>query len=377
MRRIAFAVAASLLTPGPAFAATATVEDGVLTVAGTPGQHESVYVRTLDDADYYGVGASPPPIAGPGCTDAPSEYAQPELHCTKHGVERILVTLGDGNDSASADAPVRVTINGAEGNDFITPPPEGFAVGGEGDDAIRLVGVENSELRGGPGTDTLIPDEVGYPNFHGWRIGLITESLATNDGTPWGAPIREFENVRGTMWRDRVVGDDGPNALTGGDEVDTLAGRGGDDRIDSTDDSPIPEKGGIHHLNEQPDSVSCGDGFDRLVADRADRWGYRCERVRVLSARGGIVYVQLTGGPAADRLIAPRRGPSRIRARGGPDWVAGGPQRDRVLAGRGDDLVDVANDGGRDSVICGHGDDIAVADGRDRAARDCERIIRR
>jgi hypothetical protein len=73
----------------------------------------------------------------------------------------------------------------------------------------------------------------------------------------------------------------------------------------------------------------------------------------------------ILGSPDAE-LICGRRGPDRIHASG----------LDRVLAGAGDDIV-FARNNRRDFIRCGAGRDRVVADHKDRATRDCERVRRK
>lgn len=79
---------------------------------------------------------------------------------------------------------------------------------------------------------------------------------------------------------DRLLGGAGDDVLSGGPGADTLVdgngrdtfiGGGGDDAIDARDATPAGAR--------VPDSVQCGSGYDRVLADPADRVGRDCERV--------------------------------------------------------------------------------------------------
>lgn len=120
--------------------------------------------------------------------------------------------------------------------------------------------------------------------------------------------------VRGTPFRDFLVGGLGPDRLLGGGRADVLDGGPGNDVLD-------------------------GDGGrDTLL------------------------------GRARDDLLI---------GRGDPDTIVGGPGRDRILGGRARDTVHV-RDGWRDIVDCGTGRglDTVVADRFDVVARNCERVLR-
>ena len=92
---------------------------------------------------------------------------------------------------------------------------------------------------------------------------------------------------------------------------------------------------------------------------------------------------RLTGTAGRDRICARpgadvidgRGGDDRLEGDDGGDVISGGPGRDVVFGGLGSDTIRV-RDGQRDVVDCGYGADTVVADRRDRAASDCERVLR-
>jgi hypothetical protein len=80
------------------------------------------------------------------------------------------------------------------------------------------------------------------------------------DGTP-GA-----DDLRATPLRDLIDGRGGDDRIVGGGGNDRITGGTGDDTIVSKD--------------RYRDTVRCGPGRDRVVADYRDRVGRDCERVR-------------------------------------------------------------------------------------------------
>jgi dipeptidyl aminopeptidase/acylaminoacyl peptidase len=80
------------------------------------------------------------------------------------------------------------------------------------------------------------------------------------DGTP--GP----DNLQGTPLRDLIDGRGGDDRIVGGGGNDRISGGPGDDTISSKD--------------RYRDTVSCGPGVDRVVADYRDRIARDCERVR-------------------------------------------------------------------------------------------------
>ena len=80
------------------------------------------------------------------------------------------------------------------------------------------------------------------------------------DGTP------RADEIRGTPLRDLIDGRGGADKIVGGGGDDRISGGPGDDVIVSKD--------------RYQDSVRCGPGADRVVADYRDRVARDCERVR-------------------------------------------------------------------------------------------------
>jgi hypothetical protein len=80
--------------------------------------------------------------------------------------------------------------------------------------------------------------------------------------------------LEGSRGADRIVGEEAGDWLIEGDIDDSwkdvLLGADGDD-IFSVDNVPTTK-----------DRVSCGNGFDRVVADRKDVVAPDCERVRIV-----------------------------------------------------------------------------------------------
>jgi serralysin len=207
---------------------TVAVQDGVLTVVAAPGETNDVRVseRTPPGSSSpteYAVRDSAGTIAGPGCGPDPTRPpGTSDVVCARAAIQTMDVRLGDGDDSATADATsLAVAVHGEAGNDHISM----FAVAGTLSD-------------GGDGNDVL-------------------------DGG---------EDVRGGAGDDTVTGS---RDLDGGDGNDTLskhsnkqggrlAGGAGDDSLQSGDG--------------WPDELLCGEGNDTIVsADSSDHDDGNCE----------------------------------------------------------------------------------------------------
>ena len=110
-----------------------------------------------------------------------------------------------------------------------------------------------------------------------WRSGQLeegapTELLATRiaviDVDPTGGGGTED---RGD---DRLDGGRGDDVLSGGHGYDTVTGGPGRDRL-----SGGPGRDRLEARDGRRDSVRCGSGRDRVIADQLDRVAADCERV--------------------------------------------------------------------------------------------------
>jgi glucose/arabinose dehydrogenase len=80
-------------------------------------------------------------------------------------------------------------------------------------------------------------------------------------------------------------------------------------------------------------------------------------------------------GHAGRDVLRGKAGNDRLLGGAGADRLRGGAGRDLLRGGRGNDIL--RGGAGRDGVRCGPGRDRVFVQGRDRVARDCERVKRR
>ncbi len=249
----------------------------------------------------------PPGDGGPGN----SEFEG----CPPASAARNVLALTSGND----------TRNGTLGNDLI------FA--GTGDDVIdALAGDDCVDLgpgkdrgEGGPGTDLLVggrgPDRMsgsaGNDRLRGEGAddrlagergndrlfgqtgndklfgGLGKDRLVGQSGNDRLIGSRGRDRVNGGRGKDRLTGDSSVDRITGGSGNDRVNGGSGNDvvRGDSGNDRVSGSTGRdrlfgglgrdlILAVDGQRDRIRCGVRVDRVVADRKDRVGRDCERVR-------------------------------------------------------------------------------------------------
>lgn len=193
--------------------------DGDDTLTGVGGADTLDGGAGNDTADYYYSGATGGVtvdlLAGTGTGGA----AQGDILIS---IENVLGT--DFADTLSGDNGANI-LTGNGGNDVIFGRGGNDVIdGGAGDDLIS----------GGTGTDTLIggtgTDTLSYAGeFGGVWIDLQANLARWNAAE--GDSISGFENVTGTSYGDRLIGDAGSNVLIGGDGNDVLIGGAGNDVI--------------------------------------------------------------------------------------------------------------------------------------------------
>ena len=177
---------------------------------------------------------------------------------------------------------------------------------------------------GGPVPDSAFTAQAGHVQSH-----RPAAQPAISRGLVVYATDRGVFTYR-TRCGNAVAGTTRADRLQAGLPGDAIAGFGGNDVL-----------GG----GEGDDCIDGGAGRDRLD--------------------GGSGGDTLDGGEGADVLLGGA----------GADRLLGGPGADRVDGGDGDDAFDVRG-GSRDKVRCGDGRDTVLADRRDRAVGDCERVSR-
>lgn len=179
------------------------------------------------------------------------------------------------------------TLRGTNGADNL--------VGNGGNDVLYAFGGKDN-LLGGEGKDWVlggnerralggVKNLVGGPGNDGVNGGSDSDTLLGSSGNDF---------VYGEKGSDRaVVGGEGRDLIDGGTGTDRMLGEGGGDLLV---DGPLGEgskndvlSGGegddiflADHVPAVKDTVSCGGGFDRAVADSKDVVADDCEKVRVV-----------------------------------------------------------------------------------------------
>ena len=147
----------------------------------------------------------------------------------------VNLTAGTGSSSGDTDLLTAVeNVTGSSGADALTGDGAANVLdGGDGNDTLRgLAGADT--LTGGADTDT-----VDYATFFpaNGRIGVVVNLAsgeAVGDGTD---SLAQIENVDGSSFDDRLVGNGQANRLRGAAGRDYIVGSGGQDRLRGGDEA--------------------------------------------------------------------------------------------------------------------------------------------
>ena len=173
----------------------------------------------------------------------------------------VNLTAGSATSSGATDLLVAVeNVVGGAGNDVLTGDGNvNVLSGGGGNDRLRgFAGAD--ALDGGAGTDTVDYASFFSPNHN---VGVVV-NLAAGEATGDGADsLTAIEDVRGSSFDDKIVGDGQVNRLSGGDGADRITGGGGKDVLLGENDPDV-----IFARDGLRDRVDGGDGRDRARVDR-------------------------------------------------------------------------------------------------------------
>ncbi len=139
------------------------------------------------------------------------------------------------------------TLRGTNGADNL--------LGKGGNDILLALAGDDTLLLGGPGKDNLLGGNERRPKG-------VDKNLLGGSGNDWVNGGRGSDNVLGNDGNDVVV--DGPDREFSTDNV--LAGEGKD--LVAARNKPAYE-----------DRITCGGGYDRVLADRRDVVAANCEQV--------------------------------------------------------------------------------------------------
>src|SRR3712207_443332 len=184
---------------------------------------------------------------------------------------------------------------GTNGPDTLMGTNKADNLSGRGGNDVLFALRGNDNLLGGPGKDWVLGGDerrpfgghknlVGDTGNDGVNGGIGSDNTLGGSGNDWGNGDYGSDRavvggegkdmVFGSRGSDRLGGEEGGDWLVEGDLddswKDTLSGGDGDDIFL------------VENVPARRDVVSCGRGFDRVIADRRDSVADDCEKVRVV-----------------------------------------------------------------------------------------------
>ena len=322
-----------------ASAATIAVRDGTAVFRAAPGEANSLGMDISPLSDCAGLisvlslcvsDTGAPLTVGAGCEQlGPNLVACPEAIQDPRLGRPVLAFGGDGDDALREESERReVTLRGGTGDDALQ---SGSAFGkspslygGQGDDTLYVFnnGGGTPIMRGGPGDDELCSCENGGGLLHGEAgddrllmasngTSALMLSLGGGPGSDTyiargselvglariapgpGADVLDdsgarsgdsidlrschgcVEWVTGSPGDDEITGYAGRQVLLGGEGLDVIRGLRGPDLLAGQDGDDT-----IYSRDDSVDTVGCGAGVDRVLADASDAVSSNCENVR-------------------------------------------------------------------------------------------------
>ncbi len=252
---------------------------------------------------------------------------------------------GDGNDR----------LNGGSGGDWLFGGAgRDDLAGGSGDDGL-FGGAGRDDLEGGSGND-LLDGGAGRDRIDGGRgrdtvsfasaVAAVTVDLgrgeATTDDGQGGVErdtLRRIEDIAGSNFDDRLIGDDGDNDIAGGLGDDTLIGGEGDDDLNG------------------------GEGID--TADFSDRTGPVDVDLDAGSATvagsetNSLTSIENVIGTGADDTIVGDEADNDLDGGAGNDGLFGAAGNDTLRGGNSEDTLD-GGEGFDTAVIGGNRADFLI-----------------
>lgn len=327
-------------------------------------------------------------IVGLGGNDSVSGAIGGDFVCGGSGDDEIisprgLVAYGDeGNDRievGEGDLTDVARIHGGPGNDVLVNRGlvQTSADGGSGDD--RLVGGPGRDnFEPGPGIDVVDGGDGDNTVYYASSAVPVTVNLTSGIAMGQGRDtLTGIDNITGSLFDDRLIGDDRGNIFNGFTGLDYIAGRGGNDDLggygtllggDGDDliqdiccDPPATD-----------DVIDGGAGIDTLALDwsesgvtldltlgTASGTATGEDTVAGIEIVMGTTFGDILIGDGLGNRLEGRGGPDRLEGRGAADKLYGGSGTDTILGQNGDDFL--AGGPGTDNLDGGAGQDTCTA----------------
>lgn len=268
----------------PATASAATLELGMsngspaIVYQALPGEVNRVGMTgTVDgglDLRMPFFNYSPSPTLGAGCT-----AGFPVLCGDVDQSYPVVVALDDKNDIAKVNSYTNgMTMSAGTGNDDVLAGGiDATAHGNGGNDTIRLAANNIATGTGGPGHDSLaagLGAAAAYLDGDGGNDLLVPDGFAFNDAS---GGIGNDRLVSFTGFTVKLAGDAGSDVLlaaTGSGAIELSGGAGADTIHTHLGGTTVDAGSGNDVINVRggagtsADTVTCGPGWDVVVADR-------------------------------------------------------------------------------------------------------------
>jgi Ca2+-binding RTX toxin-like protein len=293
---------------------------------------------------------------------------------TGNDADNTLLGL-DGND----------TLNGLGGDDRLEGGPgHDTLIGGEGDDSL-VGGAGKDSIDGGGGIDTVSYISSSNSSNLGVSVNLLTN--VAFDGIDSLDTLKNIENVTGSRFADRLIGNEKANGILGSDGDDIIEGNAGDDVLfggagndrliggDGNDfldggtgnDTMLGGNGDDTYLvDSTADTVIDfpGTGIDTVRA--SVNWDLRRQNPTSPNTNTGLDNLTLIGnarngtGNELNNIITGNKQDNTLYGMEGNDILYGMEGNDRLIGGDGNDVLDGGT--GNDTMLGGNGNDTYLVD---------------
>ncbi|MFB2552316.1 beta strand repeat-containing protein [Ensifer soli] len=271
---------------------------------------------------------------------------------------------GNGGNDTLSGAAGSDTLNGGLGDDTLLGG-DGFDTlnGGAGKDSLQG-GANDDTLRGGDDADTLDggagSDTASYSDATGGvqaDIGGKYGKVTLPNGTIVADTFISIENLEGSNFADKLIGDGAANTLSGLNGDDELLGGGGNDSLGGGDGNDLMNGG------EGQDLYDGGAGLD-TVTYASETAGIDADLAKEPTAGKvttksnnlvetlidveniiGTNFADTIKGDAKGNELSGGAGDDAIEGRAGNDTLDGGNGNDTLNGGDGSDTVTYASNG--------------------------------
>lgn len=347
-----------------------------LTIQRVDGS-ENARIRVRDTGHQY-------PTAGPGCAVDPSDPRTVECE----GRDTVYVDTAGASDVVEIDPALSGEVHGGSHDDLLVAGratwPESMAA--HAADLAELAQDVSTVRWAGPFGSSTPPFASGIARA--WQRGVDEAAAHPAPGVAASGPHAGDLELEGGGNDDVVIGDDGPNRLSGGAGANLVIGGGGDDHLFAAEtgvDTFVPGDGRDTLVGAASSSATADYQEVRttLTADLAagtvdDADGQPDTLVRVRGLLGGYGRNTIAGSTRSELLVGSSRNDT-IDARSGNDLIVGGPVHegpslprlggDRLIGGAAADAIvtETSDDvviGGTQTTPVGGADDVVVYGGR-------------